>query len=396
MTPDSSVLRSRLKMALSYALITMIFLGLSVVRCRSLVHEGDVCFGDARVYARAIAVFQKGGNPYLANAGVLPFVYPPWFLRFASWIGSLLPKQAGWFLYLVVASLGILSIPGVIATFYVSSKWLTPLVAMVMFTFQPRFVEELMLLSGNIANLFYGLILLAGVPGVRRNRWSLYYVALTFAAIVKPPFLLFLTLPLLAGAKQGLRSLCCVFCVLSGYLLQRLSAPTAYGDFQRGVYRQIIQNQDTGYGLYNYVAKCGRIFAIMRTSNGVMGGYFIIIVALFLGLLLFRKYKSRPAVERLWVPVLIVAAVLANPRMQRYDSDVAIIPAVYICVECLCTAGSRQKGAWVAILLTLFAAVFTKAEMGTCLVLITAILLVIFRLADEHSSGRLFERLLLS
>jgi hypothetical protein len=206
-------------------------------------------------------------------------------------------------------------LPFILTTFYIRSRWLSPFLAMVLFTFQPMFTEEHVFLTGNITNLFYPLALAAGIPGIRRNKWLWFYLVVAIASLAKPTFLDLLVLPLLAGERQLGRIAVCVGTVLSA-----------------------------------------------------------------------RKRKDGPAVVGLWVPALLVVAILANPRMQPIDAAIAILPALYLCIECvrrLPATSVSLAGAGIAFTVFEFLTV-KQFEMGLLLLLYSSVFLVIFLLQREE------------
>ena len=98
------------------------------------------------------------------------------------------------------------ALPLVLARFYFRRRWMGPLFALLLFFASPRFTGVLAFCGMNVASTLYLLALIAGIPGIRRNRWGWFYLAVIFAASIKISFLALLLLPLLAGRRQGWRS----------------------------------------------------------------------------------------------------------------------------------------------------------------------------------------------
>jgi hypothetical protein len=332
--------------------------------------------------------FARAAIPYLFDPAALPFANPPLFLKCAVWLSYLFPGHLGWYVYLGALIAATFAIPWLLARFYLCSEWMTPLVALTVFAIQPRFFAERMMISGNVATLLYALILAAGIPGMRRNRWALFYLAITLAAVAKPAFLALLILPLLAGSRQLLQGAFTAVCVFAVYGLQRLTMPGLFLAFRDALYVQLVVKRDVGTGMYGHFLELGGRVALLRGPVRSSIAHFAIVAILAGALFLLRKGRDLPAVEKLWVPALIVIAILADPRLQEYDFDIAVVPAIYVCVECARQAMRSGRGtAAVAIWLTALVAVYsTDPSIGVCFLLLMSIVLPLVRLARAHFS----------
>jgi hypothetical protein len=348
---------------------------------------GEASFVDAKVYARAINIWRAGGNPYAMSPYSLPFVYPPIFLKCVAQLARLFPEHVGWYVYLAVESVSLLAIPWILTVAYVRSRWLTPFLAMVLFTFQPRYTEEYVLLTGNVANLFYPLALAAGILGIKRNRWLLFYVVVAVASVLKPPFLGLLILPLLAGERQLIRSTVCVGAVVSVYSLQRILMPQYYAAFQQSVFNEVVARGDAGSNIFNYLHRQAHTFLFLNNPYVLSAIHVTIVGTLVAAFFLMRKRRTRSTVTDLWVPALLVIAILANPRMQDIDADIAIIPALYLILEGIRRMGiSRNSLAGLAVAFTLLEFLLVKQfEMGLLMILYGSVFLVLFLLIRERA-----------
>jgi hypothetical protein len=371
----------------AYLLIAVAFLVVCFTWGRARLFWGAF-FWDARVYARAIATWRAGGDPYLFDPAALPFANPPLFLKSVVWLSYLFPGHLGWYVYLAALIAATFAIPWLLARFYVRSEWMTPVVALAVFALQPRFMVERMMMSGNVATLLYAPILISGIPGLRRNRWALFYLTITLAAVAKPAFLALLILPLLAGSRQLLQSAVTAVCVFAVYILQRLTMPRLFLAFRDALYVQLVEKHDAGAGMYGHFLELGGRVALVRGPVRASIAHFAVVAILAGALFLLRKGRDLPAVEKLWVPALIVMAILADPRLQDYDIDIAVVPAVYVCAECARQAMRSARGIGaVVIWLTVLVAVYaTDPSIGVCLLLLMAIVLPLVRLAKARSS----------
>lgn len=390
-TLSASPPQDTVRAALSYFLVACIFGAICCVWVVLIKAHGEWggqrLFWDARVYTTAIDTFRRGGDVY-TESNALPFIYAPVFLPGASLLRTVFPGAVGTLMYLVTLFAATLAIPWLLARNYIQSQWLTPAIALLLFTFEPKFFGETMMLSGNISHLLYAAILIAGIPGLRRNRWLPFYLVLGLAALVKPALLALLLLPFLAGEGQLFWSAICAGVVALGSELQRFLMPKQYLAFQEAIYRQLVVRHDVGLGIFSYLLKIGnRIRALHGAGGWAM--HLLVMGTLIFALWMLRRRRYDPVVAHLWVPCLLVTAILANPRMLGYDADLAIIPAIFICAECIRSApAGRYRTAAVAGPLAIFGVVLGNAAgAAICLLLLASIVLVILRLQQARTIG---------
>src|SRR5208337_2862097 len=69
-------------------------------------------------------------------------------------------------------------------------------------TFFPALMPNEVILSGNVAYIFYGLLFPAAILGWKRGAWRWFYLAVLLTACFKVPFLTLLAIPALAGERQ--------------------------------------------------------------------------------------------------------------------------------------------------------------------------------------------------
>ena len=351
-----------------YVLTALLFLLIAWTWGRTKILGGHGFFWDAQVYARAIATWRAGGDPYRFTT--LPFLYPPLFLRTATLVSRLFPGHSGWYLYLTLTTVATLSLPWLLTTVYIRGPWFTPVLALALFTFQPRFIEQQMFNTGNIALLLYAVALLAGISGVRHNRWRWFYAVIFLAGAIKPTMLALLLLPLLAGATRQLwQSAATGGAVLLLYGLQKLTMPQLYAAFQQASYKRLVVEHDTGTGVYSQLARVGQHVSLLRPPAADLLVHFCLVGALLVGLFAVRGQRDQPAVSRLWMPTLLVATILINPRMSGYDEIVAVLPALFLGVEAVRSAVRTRRGMQtvvVALAGTLFLFT-TDYNLGMCL-----------------------------
>ena len=295
---------------------------------------------DAHVYSHALKTFHSAGDPYLEDAN-LRFVYPPWFLL-VPYLGRL-----GWYLYLAVNAVSLLSIPYLISR-YLQGTWATTTWCYLIFALMPTFPGERSLIGGNLANIQYAVLLFSGLRGIRSGKWSAYYVATFLFASLKPQMLCFLLLPLLWGATW-IPSAITVASVGATFALQRALAPRLFKEFEAAVHSQLVTHGDMGFG----------IPSLFHRSYIALILHFFVVVVFALCLWITRMHRNDP----MWICAVLVLCVLANPRLIHYDISAAAVPTFYILANCF-RRSPPLAGLCSATLLLLFSLSLHKGILG--------------------------------
>ena len=284
-----------------------------------------------------------GGNPYDSSMAPLFFLYPPAFLYFASVLSHLLPGGWGEPAYVVLEIASALALPIVLARYFFRQPWLGPLMAILLFFASPRFTGALALCSMNVATILYCLAFVGAIPGLRRNRWRWFYLAVFLAASIKITFLALLLLPLLAGRRQWLRSIACGVGVVAANLLEKVLIPTLYGGYQWSLQQGILAQQQFGYGVFGIVASYHHK---QRTGAG-LAAYVVagVMALLVLGSMFLLKRRlarnaretgaNDPDVNGQWLALVVTAIILVNPRVMQYDIDIALLAGFVLWVYVL-------------------------------------------------------------
>ena len=354
---------------------------------RRLAHF-DLIFWDAKVYARAIRAFATGGNPYTRSPD-LNFVYSPTFLRAGCLLSHVFPGHSAWYLYLLLSAASVFAIPLLLSRGYLRARWMTPAVATAIFFFHPLLTAQTAFTSANIATPLYALLLAAGIRGLRRNRWLLFYLAVACGSVIKPTLLAFLLLPFLMAAGQLLPSIAVVLAVSLQVLLERHFAPTLHQAFVDSVYFQIVTLGDAGFGLLSHLRPLGAHIPGMHQTFAYVAS-FLILAALVFALWLLRRTRRNALPEHLWVAVILVTAILANPRLLAYDAAVAVLPATLIVVDTIAALVARRVSSLAIVLpLTVSTAVLAKDPKSFLLLfLFASVLVVIARLAVSRPANQ--------
>jgi hypothetical protein len=344
----------RLLLAFVFALFVMIPAVLIGIR-----YHNATIFWDAHVYASAIHAFANGGDPY-ALSSYFNFVYPPIFLKTAALLSPIFPLHSGWYIYLTLNSAAVLAIPIILSRFYLRSSWLTPALAVGLFLFSPLLTAEIALLSGNISSLLYAVVLAAGIPGIRRNRWLLFYLAVICASLIKLPFLALLLLPLFLGNRQTVFSIVAAAVVLLEMFFERLLLPAQYKAFLQSVVAQVVIRRDAGFGLFPHLLRVARYLPVPPVKFAIFA-HITITLAVVLCFWLLRKKREAALCEGVWVATILIVAVLANPRLLTYDADIAILPATLIAVESIRSLARRKTNPLIiALPIIIFAVLLSR------------------------------------
>ena len=290
-------------------------------------------FWDAKLYGQSVHTLQAGGNPYALRMQE-NFVYSPVFLKTAVLLSNLVSFHLLAVLYLLVHGAAVLAIPFVVARFYLQPSWFTPAIALLCFAFHPGLNGQIALLSGNVSSILYATVLLAGVPGIRRNKWSVFYLAIALGAIIKPQILSLLLLPVFAGESQLSLSLITALAVAAAKLIERVLWPVLYTAFLKAAFFQVVVLNDSGIGLVRYFVHYHLGENIPLLHRNVV--YLVDIVltgAMLIGLRTIRSKTPRTISPATWRAAILVAAILANPRMMPYEAAIAVMPATLLIME---------------------------------------------------------------
>lgn len=298
-------------------------------------HLGTWALWDAKVYAQAIHDWRSGQNPYNLSDPLLLFVYPPVFLCVGGFLARLLPGQTGWFLYIAIFVASSVALPFVLARFYLRRSWFSPAFAFVLAAMLPRFTGLMALRTGNITNIFYLAALTAAIPGMRKNRWEYFYLAVFLIAMVKVNFLVMLLIPLLLGQRQWLQSVLCGLCVIGTYPLQKIFSPELFAGFQTAASQQIAGHGAYGYGVMRIAVEIenAQHQAVGLTPYALQ----IVFVLVVMGAMFALRWRQGDAANRLWPALVLLATILCNPRILPYDADVALLAAFVVLVSALRT-----------------------------------------------------------
>jgi hypothetical protein len=299
---------------------------------RSIVWDSANPFWDASVYDHAIDNWRGHRDPYSTVSQGLLFVYPPVFLYAGGFLAALLPHHWGWYLFLGCHLSAFLGLPLLLSKCYFRLPWLSGGLACLIYAAEPGLAGLFSLRAGNVTSLLYFSALVAALPGLRRNSWGWFYLVVFLAGMIKPVFLLLLLLPIFAARRQVVPSAVCGLLSAATYPLQRWVAPTSYRGFITATYVQIAKRSDYGAGILGEVVFLERKFVHRVVDWPPLLAQAVFIVGILTALYLLRRRISLSH-NGVWLALLLVAIVLCNPRIQRYDSCIGLLAAFVLLVE---------------------------------------------------------------
>ncbi len=332
------------KMFFSKRLVALFWLA-SLITIAVMVHVGSAAW-DTDVYWAAIKSLHMGGDPYAEGIAVqeafhrqgitdphihppMTYVYSPITLPILRLIGG----APGWLVGAVYYSAIVI---GFLLQLWAGwrmaetneRRWLIFLLPAAVFF--PGLLNDDVLLSGNIAYLVYGLVLAAAVPGWERNRWGWYYLAVLAASCCKAPLLTLLAIPAFIARRQwyAVGTMGATGCLL--FYAQARLWPRLFSEYLRAVGLQFEWNHDFGFGpagiLGHALTEAGWPYSSLTTI------LYLVFAALVCSILFWtsRQVQGIRYAREAWLPVVLVGAILLNPRIKEYDVAPLTIPLVLI------------------------------------------------------------------
>lgn len=305
---------------------------------------------DVAIYHRAVLAVAAGHDPYAdaiavqtafhqlhihtpySNPGTDPpysYVYSPitlTALRALAHVPALLTGIVYWLLYV----LGVLAELWAGLWFARQHERRAFLFMVPVAAFFPGLLANGIVLSGNIAYILYGAMLLAAVYAWRTGTWRWFYLAAVAASCVKAPLLSLILLPALSARKQWLPAIATATLGFALFALQPLIWPDLFHHYLQAVELQFSYNRDFGCspaGLFS-----GYLFDHGRSYNPAsLYLYAAYALPLFLALLyLARLFHQGRFTLKQWVPVLLIGVILLNPRLIEYDVAPITLPLALI------------------------------------------------------------------
>jgi len=353
---------SRLDWLFRHWLAVLFWVG-ALIALAAMAHFGAVGW-DAQGYWKAAQSVHRGSDPYAEDLAALrrfherlatnpseprPFVYvySPMTLPllrllaiFPGWLVGLLYGAA------VAAGAAIQLWAGFQMADQRERGWL--MLALPAVVFFPGLVTDDVMLSGNVAYLIYGAILIGATAGWTRGRWTWFYFAVLLASVIKTPFLVFLALPVLVDARQWIRAGVTAVAGVLIFAAQALLWPELYREYLSSLLLVFDWLHDFGFGpasvLGLYLWRRGLPTA---TATTILFLVCAVVTGVVL-LVLARRVRKWNLPGEAWVPVALVGTALLNPRVMKYDLAAITVPMLLIGVRALrlwWSAGGSSTGA---------------------------------------------------
>lgn len=207
----------------------------------------------------------------------------------------------------------------------------------------------------------------------------MFYVAVGLCALIKAPMLALLLLPVLSEDRQLRPGIVTGMCVCAIYLVQRLTMPQAYAEYQRNAWEQVMVHKDSGFNVLNYLLHQDRNLPMLRHAGAALAVQAGIVLALAVAFYWRRHRREDEPVRPLWTPALLVLSIVADPRLQHIVACAAILPCIYLWVECIRRLADDTLWLRVCVVaFVLFQFLTAKQfEMGELLLLYGSLLLVL-------------------
>jgi hypothetical protein len=301
---------------------------------------------DLHVYANAIRSLRAGHDPYADGVAVQHIFHrdlalhlhaaPPMTYVYSPLTLPLLRIIASAPLWLSGACFWLAYIGGVLAQTWSGTQmsqrtehsvflFFAPAAA-----FFPGLIQHDVVLSGNIAYIFYGLILATAVLGWRSNRWHWFYLATLIASCCKAPLLSLLVIPILSTRKQWLPACVTGAIGFALFAIQPWLWPSAFHNYLEAIELQFSYNRDFGLspaGLLGHVLFGAGVPYSFGTT--VFYGLYALPVFALLLYLSRRFFAGNFSIEQ-WAPVMVLGVILLNPRIKEYDAAPLTLPMALV------------------------------------------------------------------
>lgn len=273
-------------------------------------------------FHRSLALHPNGVPPY-------SLVYPPITLPLLRSLGRLPLWFGGTFYWIAIAA-------GAFVPLYVLQRVREQddviffRIVAPMAIFFPGLIAQDTILSGNVAFILYALVLMGAAYGWRHNQWLWCYLAVLLASVVKAPLLCLVAIPFFSARKQALPSAVIVALGCGIFAAQAFLWPELFHHFLQAVELQFSYNRDFGSspaGVFSYLITGFGIPYSPYSEIFYLAYSVLICVVLFY---LSRKFFCGCFTLTQWIPVLLLGAVLLNPRLIEYDLAPLALPMALI------------------------------------------------------------------
>ncbi|HEY5055799.1 MAG TPA: hypothetical protein VII58_06540 [Acidobacteriaceae bacterium] len=186
------------------------------------------------------------------------------------------------------------------------------------------------IMSGNVAYILYGAVLVCIPRALRSGKWGWFYAAVLGASCFKPPMLCLLAVPLLCARRQWLPASVTGVAGLAVFAVQPLLFPESFRNYMKAVRLMFSFNRDFGFSPAGLFSGWRFDHHLPYSPAGTVF-YLVYAVPLFAALLyLSRRYLRGEFTTQEWVPVMLTGVVLLNPRLIEYDVAPLALPLALV------------------------------------------------------------------
>jgi hypothetical protein len=382
-----------------YGRLALVFWALAVIAIvvwGSL--PGTLLGWDLHVYVNAIRAMRAGHDPYLDGIAVqrafhgsaaylrndpppYTYVYSPLTLPVLRWVGTFPLRVTGtiyWLLY----------VPSVFVPIWVGMQFVEEnerkafaLIAPAA-VFFPGLLQNDVLFSGNIAFLFYALVLLSALRGWRRGRWGWFYIAVLAASCCKAPMLSLVAIPVLSAKRQWLAAGLTGAVGVVLFAMQPHVWPALFRNYLEAVELQFSYNHDFGISPAGLLADA--LYYVVPYQKTSL--YFYLFYAvLFAWLLLYLRgrFLAGEIAFKQWIPLMLIGVILLNPRIMEYDVAPLAIPMALVAWR-VCTWICRSNTQAIVLMSVLFAIANACAPFDAWRTTECVVLIVLFAAGSAH------------
>jgi hypothetical protein len=302
---------------------------------------------DIAIYHNAIVSLHAGHDPYMDAMAVqdafhrtlaqhpsnvsppYSYVYTPLTLPLLSFLGSL-PVWFACSVYWIILIAAVFSVLWIATRARQSAEITFLTIVGPLPFFCPGLLAQDTILSGNVAFILYGLVLLGAYFGWTRGVWRWCYLAILIASCFKPPLLTLLAIPFFSARRQWISAGTTAALGLGIFAAQSRVTPALFLHFMQAVQLQFTYNNDFGSspaGVFsNFLVHHGLAYSPASLVFYLLYAAAIISVLFYLS----RQYLNRGLTLQQWMPVLLTGTILLNPRIMEYDAAPLAIPMALI------------------------------------------------------------------
>jgi hypothetical protein len=298
------------------------------------LQPGYVVGWDLNVYKAAMASLQKGHDPYSDAMAIqqvfhaqgphppgtptpFSYVYSPLTLPLVAlfgWLPLWLAAGIYWLAYLAATAAVLL-----VAWWAVEPKERRVFALLIpAAVFFPGMLQNDVLFSGNLAYILYALVAVGAWLGWTRGKWWPFYIAVLIASCFKAPLLSLVAIAPLSARRQWIPAAATGVAGVVLFAMQPHIWPSLFHHYLEAVELQFSYNHDFSSSPAGLTADALYDVIPYQITSAVMYG---ITTLVFGGILLVLRKRFLAGKIRLrhWVPLVMLGAVLLNPRIMEYD-----------------------------------------------------------------------------